>query len=72
MAPVAAAFPIIPLIDPFLKSPPTTTAAKNKQETTPKRFEAVYAVIRDHLLADFRKHSMPEEAVEYYQKVRSD
>jgi hypothetical protein len=71
MAPVAAVFPIIPPVDTLLTTSPTTTASKDKQENIHKRFEAVYAVIRDHLLADFRKYSMPEEAIEYYQKVRT-
>jgi hypothetical protein len=74
MAPVAAALPTSPLqvVEPILTTSPTAAAAKDKQETIRrKRFEAVYTVIRDHFLADFRKHNMPEEAIEYYQKVRA-
>ncbi|KAI0259588.1 farnesyl diphosphate synthase [Gloeopeniophorella convolvens] len=33
-----------------------------------KRFEDVYTIVRDDLLADFRKHNMPEEAIDYYRR----
>ncbi|KAH8977038.1 farnesyl diphosphate synthase [Lactarius hatsudake] len=46
--------------------PPITV--KDKKAAARKRFEAVYAVVRDDLLEDFRKHNMPEEAIEYYRR----
>lgn len=63
MAPVAASpNPVAPPLPPI-------SAAKDKVATR-KRFEAVYTVVRDDLLADFRKHNMPEEVVDYYRRVR--
>jgi len=67
MAPVAAC--LTPVVDPIPSVPPTT-AAKDKVAAR-KRFEAVYSVVRDDLLADFRKHNMPEESIEYYRRVRN-
>jgi hypothetical protein len=67
MAPVAASF--TPVVDPIPTIPPTT-AIKDKAAAR-KRFEAVYSVVRDDLLADFRKHNMPEESIEYYRRVRN-
>lgn len=69
MAPVAAASPT-PTVDPL---PPTsqTTGAKDRAAAR-KRFEALYSVVRDDLLADFRKHNMPEESIEYYRRVRTN
>ncbi len=46
------------------------TALKDKKAAARKRFEDVYTVVRDDLLDDFRKHNMPEEAIEYYRRVR--
>lgn len=66
MAPVAAS--PTPVVAPLPAIPPTA-AAKDKAATR-KRFEAVYTVVRDDLLADFRKHNMPEESIEYYRRVR--
>jgi hypothetical protein len=66
MAPVAAS--LTPIAAPLPTIPPTT-AAKDKVAAR-KRFEAVYTVVRDDLLADFRKHNMPEESIEYYRRVR--
>ena len=51
-------------------APRPPAAAKDKKAAARKRFEGVYAVVRDDLLEDFRKHNMPEEAIEYYQRVR--
>jgi hypothetical protein len=34
-----------------------------------KRFEDVYASIRDQLLQKFKEHSMPEEVIDYYRRV---
>lgn len=68
MAPVAAS--LAPIVD----TPPAvvpTTSAKDKKAAARKRFESVYAVVRDDLLADFRKHNMPEEAIDYYRRVRT-
>jgi hypothetical protein len=31
----------------------------------------VYTVVRDELLADFRKHNMPEEVIDYHRRVRT-
>jgi farnesyl diphosphate synthase len=45
-------------------------ALKDKKAAARKRFEAVYTVVRDDLLEDFRKHNMPKEAIEYYRRVR--
>jgi len=67
MAPVASSF--APIVDPIPSIPPTT-AAKDKVAAR-KRFEAVYSIVRDDLLADFRKHNMPEESIEYYRRVRN-
>jgi len=65
MAPVAASStPDIPL----LPAEPPANAPKDKKAAARKRFEAVYAVVRDDLLGDFRKHNMPEEAIEYYRR----
>lgn len=66
MAPVAASF--TPIVDPIPTIPPTT-AVKDKAAAR-KRFEEVYTIVRDDLLADFRKHNMPEESIEYYRRVR--
>ena len=66
MAPVAASF--TPIVDPIPTIPPTT-AVKDKAAAR-KRFEEVYSIVRDDLLADFRKHNMPEESIEYYRRVR--
>ncbi|KAI9439003.1 farnesyl diphosphate synthase [Lactarius indigo] len=49
-------------------APLPPTAVKDKKVAARKRFEAVYAVVRDDLLDDFRKHNMPEEAIEYYRR----
>jgi hypothetical protein len=68
MAPVAAS--PTPIVTPLPAVPPTT-APKDKKAAARKRFEAVYTVVRDDLLADFRKHNMPEEAIEYYRRVRT-
>jgi hypothetical protein len=68
MAPVAAS--PTPIVSP-LPAVPNTTAPKEKKAAARKRFEAVYTVVRDELLADFRKHNMPEEAIEYYRRVRT-
>ena len=68
MAPVAAS--PTPIVVP-LPTIPTATATKDKKLAARKRFEAVYAVVRDDLLADFRKHNMPEESIEYYRRVRN-
>jgi hypothetical protein len=68
MAPVAAS--PTPIAAPLPAVPPTT-APKDKKAVARKRFEAVYTVIRDDLLADFRKHNMPEEAIDYYRRVRT-
>ena len=68
MAPVAAS--PTPIVAP-LPAGPNTTAPKDKKAAARKRFEAVYTVVRDELLADFRKHNMPEEAIEYYRRVRT-
>ena len=67
MAPVAASFTSV--VDPIPSVPPTT-AAKDKVAAR-KRFEAVYSVVRDDLLADFSKHNMPKESIEYYRRVRN-
>lgn len=67
MAPVAAS--LNPVVDPIPSIPPTT-AVKDKAAAR-KRFEDVYSVVRDDLLADFRKHNMPEESIEYYRRVRN-
>jgi hypothetical protein len=66
MAPVAAS--PTPIVEPLPAVPPTT-APKDKKAAARKRFEAVYTVVRDDLLADFRKHNMPEEAIDYYRRV---
>jgi hypothetical protein len=68
MAPVAASPTSIAAP---LPSVPPTTAPDDKKAATRKRFEAVYTIVRDDLLADFRKHNMPEEAIDYYQRVRT-
>jgi len=60
---------LTPVIDPIPSIPPTT-AAKDKVAAR-KRFEAVYSIICDDLLTDFRKHNMPEESIEYYRRVRN-
>ena len=52
-------------------SAPPPASAKDKKAAARKRFEGVYAVVRDDLLEDFRKHNMPQEAIEYYQRVRT-
>jgi farnesyl diphosphate synthase len=68
MAPVAAS--PTPVVAP-LPAAPSATVVKDKKAAARKRFEAVYTVVRDDLLADFRKHNMPEEAIEYYRRVRT-
>lgn len=35
-----------------------------------KRFEAVYTVVRDDILENFRKHNMPEDVIEFCLRVR--
>ncbi|KAH9987216.1 farnesyl diphosphate synthase [Russula vinacea] len=65
MAPVAAS--PTPVVAP-LPAAPSTTVVKDKKAAARKRFEAVYTIVRDDLLADFRKHNMPEEAIEYYRR----
>lgn len=67
MAPVAASSPTL-TANP-LPSVSQTTVAKDKAAAR-KRFDALYSVVRDELLADFRKHNMPEESIEYYRRVR--
>ncbi|KAH9059428.1 farnesyl diphosphate synthase [Lactarius deliciosus] len=49
-------------------APLPPTVVKDKKAAARKRFESVYAVVRDDLLDDFRKHNMPEEAIEYYRR----
>jgi hypothetical protein len=68
MAPVAAS--PTPIIAPLPAVPPTT-APKDKKAAARKRFEAVYTVVRDDLLADFRKQNMPEGVIDYYRRVRT-
>lgn len=68
MAPVAAS--PTPIVAP-LPAVPSTTAPKDKKAAARKRFEDVYTIVRDDLLADFRKHNMPEEAIDYYRRVRT-
>jgi len=68
MAPVAASPTPIATLLPAVTP---TTAPKDKKAAARKRFEAVYTVVRDELLADFRKHNMPEEAIDYYRRVRT-
>jgi len=68
MAPVAAS--PTPIVAP-LPAVPSTTAPKDKKAAARKRFEAVYTIVRNELLADFRKHNMPEEAIDYYRRVRT-
>jgi hypothetical protein len=68
MAPVAAS--PTPAVAPLPAEPPAN-AARDKKAAARKRFEDVYAVVRDDLLADFRKHNMPEEAIDYYRRVCS-
>jgi hypothetical protein len=68
MAPVAAS--PTPIVDPLPAVTPIT-APKDKKAAARKRFEAVYTIVRDDLLADFRKHNMPEEAIDYYRRVRT-
>jgi hypothetical protein len=68
MAPVAASPPAT--VAPLPAVPPST-APKDKKAAARQRFEAVYTVVRDDLLADFRKHNMPEEAIDYYRRVRT-
>jgi hypothetical protein len=64
MAPVAASPYSLPVPTPPVSATKDKAAAR-------KRFEAVYSVVRDDLLADFRKCNMPEEAIEYYRRVRT-
>ena len=68
MAPVAASptpiFAQLPAVAP-------TTVPKDKKAAARKRFEAVYTIVRDELLADFRRQSMPEEVIDYYRRVRA-
>lgn len=68
MAPVAASPTLIAVPLPAVTP---TAAPKDKKAAARKRFEAVYTIVRDDLLADFRKHNMPEEAIEYYRRVRT-
>jgi hypothetical protein len=63
MAPVAASPAPVP-------ASPAPAPVKDKAAAR-KRFEAVYTTVRDELLADFRKHNMPEESIAYYQRVCS-
>ena len=64
MAPVASS--------PYPISVPTPPVSATKDKVAARKFfEAVYSVIRDDLLADFRKCNMPEEAIEYYRRVRT-
>ncbi len=63
MAPIATT----PVSSP---APLPPTSLKDKKAAARKRFESVYTVVRDDLLDDFRKHNMPEEAIEYYRRVR--
>jgi hypothetical protein len=69
MAPVAAS--PTPIVAPLPTVPSTTAPNKDKKAAARKRFEAVYTIVRDDLLADFRKHNMPEEVVGYYRRVRT-
>jgi hypothetical protein len=68
MAPVAAS--PTPVTVPLPAVTPAT-APKDRKAAARKRFEAVYTVVRDDLLADFRKHNMPEEVINYYRRVRT-
>jgi hypothetical protein len=67
-APVAASpTPVVA----HLPSVAPTTAPKDKKAAARKRFKAVYTIVRDELLADFRRQSMPEEVIDYYRRVRA-
>jgi predicted alternative tryptophan synthase beta-subunit len=68
MAPVAAS--PTPIVSSLPVVPPATNP-KDKKAATRKRFEAVYTVVRDELLADFRTHNMPEEVIDCYRRVRT-
>ncbi len=46
------------------------SALEGEKAAARKRFEAVYTVVLDDLLDDFRKHKMPEEVIEYCLRVR--
>lgn len=54
------------ILDPL----PSTFVTKGKGASR-KRFEAVYTVVRDDLVSDFRKRNMPEDVVDYYRRVRT-
>jgi hypothetical protein len=64
MAPVAAS--PTPIVSPL----PGTVSTKDKHTTSRKHLEAVYTVVRDDLLTDFRRRNMPGESIEYYRRVR--
>ena len=65
MAPIAASRrPEV--LDPL----PPMVSTKDKGASR-KRFEAVYTVVRDDLISDFRKRKMPEDVVDYYRRVRT-
>lgn len=68
MAPVAAS---LTPFDPPLPAVSQTTAATTDRAAVRNRFEAVYVGLRDDLLADFRKHNMPEDSIEHYRRVRT-
>jgi len=67
MAPVAAS--TTPIVSPLPRSLPNIVANDNKVAAR-KRLEAVYAVVRDELLAEFRIRNMPEESMDC-QRVRT-
>jgi hypothetical protein len=50
-------------------TPVPTTKADEKAKRR-KKFEDVFLVIRDELIVHFKQQGMPEEAVQWYQRVR--
>ena len=68
MAPVAAS--PTPIAAPLPRNSPAI-APKDKKAAARKRLEAVYAIIRDDLLADLRRRNTPVESIEYHRRVRT-
>ncbi|KAI0036986.1 farnesyl diphosphate synthase [Vararia minispora EC-137] len=45
-----------------------SSAAASAKAAARKRFEDVYPIVRDQLLKQFKDHSMPQEAIDYYRR----
>jgi len=64
--------PSPPLVDDMPSAPLSTdrSASIVKRAVARDQFEILYPTIRGFLLSQFEAHSMPQDAIEYFTRVR--